>query len=353
MKVDYLTASVIDRSRAMQEWISAHSQLPASAYWDILNEDNLASIAGSGVLNFKRTVSQNYFNFIIANTQEGQFKAALHAWATAPDDIPLLAELRGNVVLDVRGNAVVPAPFQERVYTFFVGLLWSLASKGAKVELAAKLSEPELGSPVEIRLPDNRLISQDLANSLREWQRFESFLVQDHFRTPILAEIGAGYGRLGWLALQACECKYWVFDIPPALGISEFYLTHTYPDKKIFRWRPFTNWSDVADEVNAADLAFFTSDQLRLVPDRSVSAFAAVSCLHEMKPEQFMLAMSLMCSKTSLAIYTKNWTAYTVPADNYAFSSEMIRPDRGWATAFSRPDDVLLDMTEKLFVRSE
>lgn len=349
--MDYLTAAVIDRSRAMQEWIAANAKLPASAYWDELNADNIAAISGRGILNFKRTLAQNYFNFIIANIGEGQFRAALRAWVNSPDEIPVSVVSDGTWELEVRNKPVVATPLQQRVYTFFVGLLWSIATKSDTEGASLKLSEPQLGNPIDIRLPDNRLISQDLANSLREWQRVSAYLKSSDDRLPVFAEIGAGYGRLGWLALQTGKCRYWVFDIPPALAVSEFYLSQTYPDKKVFRWRPFKDWNEVVEEVHAADIAFFTSDQLELVPSRSVSAFAAISCLHEMKPEQFQFAMSLMCAKADAAIYTKNWTGYTVPADNFVFTSDMLVPDLGWTTLYSRTDDILLDMTEKLFVR--
>lgn len=349
--MDYLTAAVIDRSRMMQEWVVANAKLPASAYWDELNADNIAAISQNGIQNFKKTLAQNYFNFIIANISEGQFQAALRAWVAEADDIPLSVESKGHWELELRNNPVVATPLQQRVYTFFVGLLWSLAVKGDATGIAARLSEPTLGNPIDIRLPDDRLVSQDLANSLREYNRVGAYLKPTDGRLPVLAEIGAGYGRVGWVAMQTEQCRYWVFDIPPALAVSEFYLSQTYPDKKVFRWRPFTNWSEVAEEVASADIAFFSSDQLELVPDRSVSAFVAISCLHEMKPEQFTKAMSLMSSKASNAIYTKNWTGYTVPTDNFVFTSDMLVADAGWTTAYSRTDEILLDMTEKLFLR--
>ena len=351
--MDYLTATVIERSKQMQEAISKGSLMKASEYWDELNGDNIAKIQSEGILNFKRTVSQNYFNFIIANVQEGQFRALLASWAQNPDSTPLEVELNGDVRLDVR-QAIKFSPdrTQQKAYVFFVGLLWSLAVRGDFDGFSSHLSEPELGNPVDIRLPDNRLITQDMANSLRELQRFAPHLKALTGTLPILAEIGAGYGRLGWLVLQSLPTKYWVFDIPPALAISEFYLSQLYPDKKVFRWRNFSSWSEVAEEALAADIAFFTSDQLDLIPDRTIDVFAAISCLHEMKPEQFRRAMSLMCSKTKSAIYTKNWTYYIVPADNFPFGSDMLIADEGWTTQFSRVDDVLLDMTEKLFVRA-
>lgn len=124
----------------------------------------------------------------------------------------------------------------------------------------------------------------------------------------MLAEIGAGYGRLATVALQARTCRYWVFDIAPALALSEWYLSATFPDRKTFGWRPFSRWEDVAAEVTAADLAFFSIDQLSLILDRSVTVFAGISVLHEMLPQD-------------------------------------------WASSL-REDDVLPVFTEKLFIRS-
>jgi hypothetical protein len=92
--------------------------------------------------------------------------------------------------------------------------------------LAPRLVEPAIGNPIPIHL-DGRMISQDVANSLRELRRFQRYLAGT--RRATFADLGAGYGRLGYVAIIASGCRYWVVDIPPALAVAEWYLSRCQP----------------------------------------------------------------------------------------------------------------------------
>jgi hypothetical protein len=146
--------------------------------------------------------------------------------------------------------------------------------------------------------------------------------------------------------------RYWIFDIPPALAVAEWYLSRTLREKKLFRWRPFDQWSSVSREVEEADIAIFSIDQLRLVPDRTISTFSAISSLHEMTRATCTEVVRLMGLKARNAIYTKNWIEWRNLDDRMRFSSSELDPPKGWRTVFDRTDDVIADFNEKLFVRS-
>lgn len=228
-----------------------------------------------------------------------------------------------------------------------VGLLWWHATRVDPDHLEPRLAEPAVGNPIPVHL-DDRMISQDLANSLREFRRFQRYLAGSERTT--LAELGAGYGRLGYLAITASFCRYWVVDIPPALAVAEWYLSRCFPDCRIFRWRPFTAWDSVANEIAQADIAFFTVDQLALFPDKSVDVFASISTIHEMTPDQIKAYMALQFRAASRAVYTKNWTRWFNHLDQNSFESTSIVAPEGWRTALDAADDVIPDFTEKLFV---
>jgi hypothetical protein len=261
--------------------------------------------------------------------------------------------MRVVLVTDLPGDPLkewLATPDAEQVYTLFVGLLWWHATRIDPDRLAPRLVEPAIGNPIPIYL-DDRMISQDIANSLRELRRFQHYLAGTPRAT--FAELGAGYGRLGYVAIIASGCRYWVVDIPPALAVAEWYLSRCFPDRRLFRWRPFTAWDEVAEEVAAADMAFFTTDQLALFPAHSVDVFASVSVIHELTPDQIEALMMLQFRATSRAIYTKNWTRWFNPLDQIAFDSANICAPSGWRTAVDEADGVHPNFTEKLFVAAD
>ena len=43
--------------------------------------------------------------------------------------------------------------------------------------------------------------------------------------------------------------KYTIIDIPPALFISQWYLSNSFEDKKVFKFRDFDDWDSVKDDL--------------------------------------------------------------------------------------------------------
>jgi putative sugar O-methyltransferase len=352
------TSTVLARSAEMRDWINQKPTVfRPSRYWDHLSSEDDKVLKQVKVENFKRCLPQHYFNWPVNHPAHPQFAALLRSWLGNPSFTPLLARLRGSarVVLvtdkpDAPREEWLITPEEQRVYTLFVGLLWWHATRVDPDHLEPRLAEPAIGSPIPVYL-DDRMISQDVANSLREFRRFQCYLAGA--RRATLAELGAGYGRLGYLALTASSCRYWVVDIPPALAVAEWYLSRCFPDRRIFRWRPFTSWDSVANEIAQADIAFFTVDQLALFPEKSVDVFASISTIHEMTPDQIEAYMTLQFRATSRAIYTKNWTSWHNHLDQNSFNSTSIVAPEGWRTALDAADDVITDFTEKLFVAAD
>jgi len=341
------TAALLERSAAMRAALEAGPEIfQAGRFWADIGGQNEALLARHGVENFKRTVSQNYFNWAVEGPNDPQMQSLLREWAQDPSTLPLDAELLGDpAVLSINDTSYLLSPSAARGYTLFVGLLWWHAVKRAAAGDAEKLTEAPIGNPIPIGF-HGRAISQDLANSLREFTRMRPYLSGER---PILAEIGAGYGRLGYVASLVKPLRYWIFDIPPALAVAEWHLQEAFPDRKIFQWRPFDSWESVAEEVFAADVAIFTIDQLRHVPPGVVDCFAAISALHEMRPEQIAGNMALMGEKGK-AIYTKNWSSWRNEHDAFDFRSAELLAPAGWSTVLDAVDEVIPAFTEKLFV---
>jgi putative sugar O-methyltransferase len=349
------TRAVLARSAEMRTWINRQPTVfRPSRFWNHLSIEDDKILARMKIENFKRCLPQHYFNWPIDSPGNPQFTALLRSWIENPSFTPVRAQLRGSARL-IHVPAQLKEPVKEwlttreaeQVYTLFVGLLWWHATREDPDHLAPRLVEPAIGNPVPIYL-DGRMISQDVANSVREFRRFQHYLAGT--RRPVLAELGAGYARLGYVVLTVSPCRYWVIDIPPALAVAEWYLSRCFPDRRIFCWRPFTAWDAVASELAQADIAFFTIDQLALFPQKSVDVFASISVIHEMTPEQVEAYMALQFRATSRGVHTKNWTSWFNHLDQNSFASADLVAPSGWRTALEAADDVIPDFTEKLFV---
>jgi putative sugar O-methyltransferase len=343
------TRAVLDRSAEMAAWLDTREPIfRLSRFWTHYAARQTDLLAKGGIENFKRSLPQNYFTWPISDVDDPQFRALLRSWAEEPSLIPISAKRRGDARVRTADAEYLATTLEQDIYAFFVALLWHHATTCDPDNLMARIAEPAVGNPVPIYL-DETLISQDLANSIREYQIFRDHLPKD--RNAVLAEIGAGYGRLGYVATIASRCRYWIVDVPPALAVAEWYLSSVLSDKRVFRWRPFALWGDIANELAQADIAFFTIDQLALFPERAVDVFASVSVIHEMTPAQIETYMRLQFRAAARAVYTKNWTSWFNEIDQHRFDSAHLTPPSGWTTVLDAPDDVLAAFTQKLFVR--
>ena len=134
------------------------------------------------------------------------------------------------------------------------------------------------------------MVSQDLYNSILELRAIDRFV---HLapNSSRVAELGAGYGRLAYVFLKSEMCKQYVIaDIPPALYVSQRYLRVVFPELRFFRFRPFEDFSEVADEFESSKVCFLTPDQLERLPAKYFDLFITISSLQEMKMELHPLA---------------------------------------------------------------
>jgi putative sugar O-methyltransferase len=202
-------------------------------FWDGLIAANLEMLRSEGIANFKRTVSNNYYNWLVTSLRDPQVRNALVTWLRRPSLTALRTRLEepmtGLRTVD-RGQAYSLSSSAARRYAWFVGELWDIATRGDAHGLTSRLAEPEIGNPVPLR-SRGRLISQDLANSIIEFTfAARSGAVGDGAR---VAELGAGYGRLAYVYAHARDLVYCVFDIPPALAVAQWYLTRSLGEDRV------------------------------------------------------------------------------------------------------------------------
>jgi hypothetical protein len=75
-------------------------------------------------------------------------------------------------------------------------------------------------------------------------------------------------------------------DIPPALFLAQSYISKIFPDKKVFKFRPFASFEEIENEFNECELAFLLPEQIEMLPPKVVDLIIAIDCLHEMDKSQ-------------------------------------------------------------------
>lgn len=327
----------------MDELETAPLYLP-SEFWRGINQENMAMLWNQGIENFKRTVAQNYYNWLVHKSDDPQLKRALRKSKLQSLVAPLLFGTEPDIRIQtlLHPTSVELNSEERRIYRTFVSLLWLKAQRLDRHGLARRLEEPKVGNPVRmwLRRPFGRPkpISQDLANSIIECNVVCDALPERGPNTRI-AEVGAGYGRLAYVWSETQKGQYLIFDIPPALAVSQWYLPKVLPKKKCFLFRRFESFSEIEDELAEADVGFFTSNQLEKFPPGFFDMMVTISTLPEMTKEQVDNFLALFSEKTRRAIYVKQWQHWKNPRDGTDMSmNDYVLPSPDWQIALDRKD---------------
>jgi len=317
-----------------------------SKFWEVLNEKNVQQLETGGLQNIKQTVAQNYFTWVVG-FQDRQFRylvrhTSLWAWS---------AILKGIFSYD---PSFPLNRTQQRGLILFTRMLWKLTEKYDTERLLTHIDEPLEGNPFKIYL-DGKLISQDLANSILEYYSIrENFVAAANDKVTI-CELGAGYGRNAYVFLKALpKCKYIIIDIPPALYISQNYLSSVFRDKKIFSFRPFDRFGDVEKEFNDADIVFLLPHQAEMLPAKSADLFINLSSLHEMKIDQIHAYFKLIDKLTKDFFYSKQWWVSHNPADGLTITPKEYPVPQNWKQLYLRSAKVQTYFFEAMYaIRQE
>ncbi len=324
----------------VQEVASSDPIYQPSVLWQHLNALNLDQLGRLGLSNFKRSVNQNYFNWLPARVSDNQVKRVLSEWVRRPTLAPFFARMPRPVLVEgFAHDQPLRTAVSRLIYKTFVAALWDCVKRTDRLGLLDRLEEPSLGNPIRIR-HRHRWISQDLANSVRETYRLLEYLPRALDERMTFAELGSGYGRLGFVLLHATRCAYWVFDIPPALLISQWYLETLFPTRKVFRFRPFHSYEAIREELEQSEIAFFSANQISKLPAHCVDAFVNISSLHEMRRTQASNFIEQMRRVTRSVIYLKQWLDFTNTADG----TRLVRADYelgdDWRVVYDARDPV-------------
>jgi len=382
---NYLTDSGLDAIRDWRPTIEAmQAELGAanpvyrpSKLWEFFNKVNLEQLRRSGLQGFKRSVNQNYFNFLPYSLFDPQLLQLARWWLRHPSLTLLKTKVFDPDILPISGlllpddrrvfslgsdshpislftkNLSIESgrKIQIALYRLLMAMLWDFTWAHDKLGLVQRLSEPRTGSPIDVYV-GSTLTSQDLAHSILECNSiFGAISPEERSQISRIAEVGAGYGRLGHVLMHTVNCRYVVFDIPPGLLVAQWYLNETFPDKRIFRFRHFDSFEEIAGELEQADIAFFTPNQIELFPEGYFDLTINISSLHELRPDQIENMLAQIYRVTRGHVYLKQYKEYLNPYDGLRILEDSYKLAPGWKHRYYRDDDVDSRFFETLIER--
>ena len=108
-----------------------------------------------------------------------------------------------------------------------------------------------------------------------------SELVSD-LEHPVVADLGAGYGKLAYFTLKNIEKSTFIdFDLPETLCLAAYYLMKCWPNKKTLLYGEDTFSENSKQKY---DLIFMPSNQIQYIGKNSVDLFINKNSLGEMSP---------------------------------------------------------------------
>lgn len=333
------------------EMEGAPSIVQPSSFWTQLNERNLRQLDDAGLAHFKRTINQNYFGWIPHTIRDDQLHAVLRGWLRQPTPAVLSARL--GDISRLEAGADRTNPFERRrarwIYAAFLALLWESVRRDDHRDILRRLEEPELGDPVTASYRGRR-ISQDLCNSVHELYSMVDALPGGAPGDNGVLELGSGYGRVAWAFLHEFpDVRYIVCDIPPALGVAQWYLTTLFPNRRSFRFRHFDSHAEIANELAESQIAFLTPNQLEIVEPLGVGLFVNISSLHEMRPEQIAYYLGQVDRHCTGSFYTKQWKRWSNTDDGVVISQADYPIPPQWDTVYSRDHPIQTAFFEALY----
>lgn len=303
----------------------------SSEFWQMLSQLHLQQLSEGGFNNFKRSVNVRYFNWRILGIIRHQL-TPLYSEVVKGNFTPFLNSVFVNPKSH-NSNATSFNFISSIIYKIHVSFLRDYVYRKDRLKIFDLLEEPLLGNPFLVRYK-NKLISQDLCNSIHE---FYSITEKINYKKNLqVAEIGAGYGRLSYVFLKTLpKISYCIIDIPPALYIAQEYLLKLMPKETTFRFRPFTSFKDVEEEFLSSRIKFLMPHQIEYLPDKIFDLMINISSLHEMTREQINNYVKNVNRLTHGYFYTKQWRKSRI-RDNMFIGEKDYPIPKNWSTLYQQ-----------------
>jgi putative sugar O-methyltransferase len=326
--------------------------LAPSKFWEGFAARNTATLCRDGLDSFKRSVNYNYFQWVINSPRQPAFRSVWWAWARRPS----LAAVTARVCVDdvdwerPKSPGQLPPRFRALGHGIYVGMLWDLARRRAPHGLADQLEERALGNPIAVRCRGRR-VTEDLANTVLELGGIAEHVSAERLARATVLEVGAGYGRFADVVLRAYpDARVVIVDIPPALALSQAYLTACHPAAPTHRFARGLECADLERAVAGARLSFLTPNQFAALSPIGADVVVNVSSLHEMTAEQIAEYLRLFDRHARGGyFYTKQWDRWLNPVDGVQTDRRSYPYPSRWRCLFDRTPVAQPGFFEALF----
>lgn len=328
-----------------------------SEFWAVHGQYHVELIRRYGIGNFKRTVSHNYQNWTITSINDPQLQTMLAKWPTHGSAQPLLNDIETPSHVGYHSDLdfqtpeyFLATPDKREIYKLAVGLIWEFVAATDRFNVLQSLEELEVGNPVRIRR-QGKVISSDLAHSVRERNLLFNNCGLTGDEALSVAELGAGSGRLAEVFGRTSNYRYYIFDIAPALYVAQWYIKKIFPNEKIFAFRPFQSYNEIADELSGCRFAFFSANQIEYMPDRAFDLFITMNSLEEMRKEQIANFLGQIDRLTKTAFLSRQWLKWANPWDRLIINKDDFSLGNQWTKGLDIIDEIYLNFFNHIWRR--
>ncbi len=330
-----------DELRAMMKYIAKAPRIyQPSQFWLYFSTYNALQIESAGIENFKRTVNKNYFNW----TGEADVNKQLSALEEISS--PRSGEAGEGEV------GMLDFPLKKN-HRRMLTLLYRYAQSVDSMGLLQKVTEPELGNPIGLTI-EGRTVTQDLCNTIVDWNTIFQHAKPRLANRPTVYELGAGHGRMGYALLRAFPgARYVVIDIPPALYVSQYYLTMAYPELKAVRFKESWSQPEFHAAFSDASLIFLSPDQAEYLPAQSCDLFINICSLQEMKLDQVRNWFRHIDRLCVGHFYTKQYYEHCNVLDEESINRSDYPVNERWRTVLDRKSPTFPSLFECIYQLSE
>lgn len=327
-----------------------------NAFWNAIATKHERMLDAFGIGSFKRTVAHNYQNWLICSAEDSQWQNLRVLWQRERFAEPVLNTIEAvddaGFIWEIENPTyALSAPASMAVYKMATGILWELALARDAFGFLAGFEESVIGNPIRLRR-NGVLISQDAAHSARELNTLFSVAKLSKSGQLTFAELGAGQGRLAEMIGRTTDHRYYIFDIAPTLAVSQWYIQQLFPEEKIFTFRDFNSWDQIESELSASRFAFFTPNQIKLMPSQSVDVFINICSLMEMQKQQIDYFLERIAEVTKCAFVSKQWYEWINPNDHMHVTKDDFQLKRGFDLLYEQPDEVYKELFFQIWRRS-
>lgn len=313
-----------------------------STNWAKVGKKQITQLHNSGYENFKRTIGRDYFQHMVSSLRYP------YLWQ-------LLSKISNRELIDIFFNSHIkgcPLPFfRSVIYKWYVSMLYLFVKKKDRHNILGLVNEPLEGNPIRV-IYKGKLLSQDILNSTLEFYTMDSRLDLVKSDNLVVAEIGAGYGRLAYVImsiLKSRNLKYCIFDIPPALWISQRYLSNQFKNLKVMKFRNFKSFSEIEREFNESQICFFLPHQLETIPERKFDILISIATFPEMRRDQIDVYFDIIKRVRPRYFYSKQYWEHYNPNDDYSFNFEEYPIPKEWDILLLRPAPYMKDFAEVIY----